>query len=294
MKKKILCIMVSVSLIEFIGANSRRFVLKYLFNEDIISLNIRLRSFEIVVSSLLSYFWLKTKIYRHQFITLIIIGISLIIGLIFEFIYIDEKKNVVKGLVVLFSSTITNSVQDIIEKYLLDIDFIDVFKLTTFEGLIDSLICLLFYFMKELRNEVDIILHISHVKLICMIIYLLIYAILCGFNSIYRKYTLIQYSPNIRALAEAIWDPLFIIHSNFIKRPYEFNHSIIILILSIIIDFCACVYNELLVLYCCGMEYDTYIEVNKRGIITKIETDIIGESLSNQEEKEEEDKNLFD
>ena len=48
------------------------------------------------------------------------------------------------------------------------------------------------------------------------------------------------------------------------------------------------------------MEYETYIEVNKRGIVTKIETDSTEESMSNsiidEEEKEEEkkDNNLYD
>ena len=54
-------------------------------------MNIRLRNFEIITLSLLSYYFLKINIYRHQFVTLIIIGISLIFALIVEFIYIDQN-----------------------------------------------------------------------------------------------------------------------------------------------------------------------------------------------------------
>ena len=43
------------------------------------------------------------------------------------------------------------------------------------------------------------------------------------------------------------------------------------------------------------MEYETFIEVNKRNIITKIENDTIGETFSktitNEEEKENENEN---
>ena len=300
-EKKILFLMILATFFEFIGTHDRRYVIRKFASKETQLMNVRLRSFEIITSSLLCYFLIKIRIYKHQIVALIIIVLSLTFGLILEFIYID-KEYVFKGLLVLFASTLTNSLRDIIEKYLLDVDYFDVFKLTAFEGLVDALICLPFYSFKSLRNEVYNLFHFKSNKSFCIIVYILIYAILCGFNSIYRKHTLIQYSPNTRAFAEAIWDPGFIIYTNFIRRPGKFTHSIIILILSIIIDFCTCIYNELLVLYCCGMEYETYLEVYKRGIISNDETDIteesisksISKSISNEKEEEKEDKTLFE
>ena len=72
-------------------------------------------------------------------------------------------------------------------------------------------------------------------------------------------------------------------------------HLILSFILSIIMVLCSCVYNELLVLYCCGMEHETYIEVNKRAILSKIETDTSDLSItkSNEEEKEKEEKKFI-
>ena len=40
-------------------------------------INTRLRSFEIIISSILSYFILHTKIYRHHYVTLVIIVLLL-------------------------------------------------------------------------------------------------------------------------------------------------------------------------------------------------------------------------
>ena len=294
--------MTIAALFEFIGTNARRYVLNSLNHKESRLMHLRLRSLEIVVSSLLSFYFLKIKIYKHQFVSLIIISISLIFALVLEFIFIDDKSHishVLQGLIVLLSSTLSASGQDIIEKYLFDIDYVDAFKMTSYEGLIDTLICLPFYSIKTLRNEVSTLFNIGYKKTICIIIYLLIYAILCGFKSIYRRNTLIQYSPMTRALAESLWDPAFIVYSDFIKKPDRILHSILAFILSLVMVFCSCIYNELLILYCCGMEYETYIEINKRAIISKIESDLsdasISKSITNEEEKgKEEEKNLFD
>lgn len=302
---KIFFLILFAALFEFTSTYARRYVLKSFDHRESRLMHLRLRSLEIVSSSLLSYYFLKIKIYRHQFYTLIIISISLIIALTLEFIYIENKshiKHVFEGLIVLLSSTLTTSSRDIIEKYLFDIDHIDVFKLTFCEGLINTLISIPFYCFKIIRTEIYELFQKNIRKIFCIIIYLLLYGIICGFKSIYRRNTLIQYSPMTRALAESLWDPFFIIYKDFIiKNPYKKMHSILALILSFIMVFCSCVYNELIVLYCFGMEYETYIEVNRRSIISKIEEDITDISISksksityDEEKQKEEENNLFD
>ena len=37
------------------------------------------------------------------------------------------------------------------------------------------------------------------------------------------------------------------------------------LICTIIIVLCGCVYNDFIILYFCGLEKDTYLEITKRG-----------------------------
>ena len=102
-------------------------------------------------------------------------------------------------------SSLTNSTIDIIEIYLFDVEFIDVFKLTGYEGLINALICLPLYSIKTFRSEVyNLFTNYDFNEVFCIIVYLLIYSILCRFKRIYKRQTLIQYSPNTRALAESI------------------------------------------------------------------------------------------
>ena len=74
------------------------------------------------------------------------------------------------------------------------------------------------------------------------------------------------YSPITKSLADAILDPLLIIYSFFDKNLYHDNSKFIPnLILSSILVFCACIYNELFVIFCCNMEKDTYIVVSERA-----------------------------
>jgi hypothetical protein len=121
--RKILFLITIAALFEFIGTNARRYVLNSLNHKESRLMHLRLRSLEIVVSSLLSFYFLKIKIYKHQFVALIIISISLIFALVLEFIFIDDKSHishVLLGLIVLLSSTLSASGQDIIEKYLFE------------------------------------------------------------------------------------------------------------------------------------------------------------------------------
>ena len=72
-----------------------------------------------------------------------------------------------------------------------------------------------------------------------------------------------------RALAESILDPFFIIYGYFDNKSGKksgefFNMAIFITTLScsIIMIFCSCVYNEVFVLYCFGLEKKTHLAVS--------------------------------
>ena len=114
---------------------------------------------------------------------------------------------------------------------------------------------------KEIVN-----LHNSGIETFLLaLLFLLIYAILSGFKNIYRRYTVKQYSPMSRALSESLLDPLFIIIGAFLKNNNNILYLIIVFLFAIIIIICNCVYNEVFIVYCCGLEKDTFIEIRKRG-----------------------------
>ena len=260
------------AIVAFIGALTRRYIADY----ETTQITIRLRSFEILVSSILSYFLLNSKIERHHLFSLIIISICLLFGVIIEFVFIDAYKTVLIGLLILFVSTLTRAILDIIEKYLFDENFIDVFKLTSFEGFIDTVFCCIAYSFKEPRNEIKDLIYKKIPIIITAIIILILYGLLSFFKNIYRRHTLIEYSPMTRALAESILDPLLIIFYYLLDSFYNVSkndknknkiiyHFIMILILSMIMVFCSLVYNDFFVLYFCDLEKETYVEVCKRS-----------------------------
>ena len=77
-----------------------------------------------------------------------------------------------------------------------------------------------------------------------------------------------------RALAESIIDPfdliyLYINNKNNKNENSNLNdyYYFIIIISLFIISFLSFVYNDFIVLYCCGLEYNTHLEIQKRAIL---------------------------
>lgn len=91
--------MILAAFIEFIDAITRRVLIKIIGDYESDQIKVRLRSIEIVTSSLLSYSLLNTKINRHHFVTLIVIVVCLIIAVIFEFIFINDYIHIPKDLI---------------------------------------------------------------------------------------------------------------------------------------------------------------------------------------------------
>ena len=87
---------------------------------------------------------------------------------------------------------------------------------------------------------------------------------------VYQIYCIVIHSPVIKSLAGYILTPLlnfaFFLDKNFKKLFYDsVTFFIISEILSIIIDFFGCVYNDFIILFCCGLEYDTKLDIASRA-----------------------------
>ena len=283
---KIIFLLILAAIVEFIGAITRRYLIEEIADYESEKINIRLRSFEIILSSFLCYFILGNEfknVKKHHFITLVIITISLICSLILEFVFYNNIRFILDGLLFLFISSLTRSILDIIEKYLLDTDFINVYKMTAFEGMLDTIISLFCYSFKPPRNEIIELFKKEKIYIIIVIILLIIYGILSFFKNIFRRISLAFYSPMTRALAESILDPFIVIYE-FFNYKYNFEeiddqdkyynypkmiHLILIFIFTLIMVICSCFYNEFLIINCC--KEDTFYEIDKRGIQEKID-----------------------
>ena len=71
-----------------------------------------------------------------------------------------------------------------------------------------------------------------------------------------------------RALVEYLLNPFFNIYTFFELGDFNKNvsHLIISIIICIIISFFGCVYNEYIILYCCGLENETKDVIAERAL----------------------------
>ena len=302
---KILILIIFASYFDFIGSINRRYLIPKLYrlsNKNYENTDNRGRSLEIFISSLLCYYTLNIRIYKHQKISLAIILFCLSIFIITEIIVYfqkDEKMDIFYCLGLIFFSGICRAFLDTTEKYLFEYNFVDPFKLLILEGLFNTLFISLFYNFDQPKNELLNLVDKDDFFMICFL--LLLYSICSAFKKVYRIHTVLLFSPMTRALAESFCDPLFIIFSLKDENDFIINDDKespepnlyyfgITFFCSIIIILSSCVYNEVFVLYYCGMEHDTYFEINNRA--RSIEIPSPNEKDSNDSEENSEDDSL--
>ena len=90
---------------------------------------------------------------------------------------------------------------------------------------------------------------------------------MCGLKNIFSCMTIKLYSPTTYAVSELMFAPLLMIYYyiRYEERKDLIPHIIINFFLSIINFFFSCVYNELLILNFCKLEYSTYPEIARRA-----------------------------
>ena len=213
-----------------------------------------------------------------------IFGFCIIIIIIFEFIF--QKINIFLsyGDLILVISIITlntyiSSVIDSIEKYLFEYNFINPFKALLFEGLFGFILTLLFFSMPQYLKDVAKVYNDNSGGRFTLFIFLLfIYLILCGGRNVFRVISIKLYTPMARAFSDYFLNPLYLLFCFVVENDFSPDDEskrvlffLINLILSIIITFCGSVFNEFIVLFCCGLELNTYDQISKRA---KIKQDI--------------------
>ena len=236
-------------------------------------LEIRIRSIQIIISSLLCYFTLRLNIYRHQKLSLIVISILLVIIITFEFIITSSWEYKLLSIIFAILSCSSRAFLDVTEKYLFEYDYINILAMLIYEGLIGVFFFIIYFIAnKEYQNQgKNIIKDMSYFdwKLVTFILLIILYTIISGFRNAYRVTTNKFYSPMSRALFESTLDPFLFIYNFFTFKTYEesrvkwFFFSFILFSL-LLIAFFSLIYNDFLVLNCCGLDYNTYSGINSR------------------------------
>ena len=241
------------------------------------SLESRLSGILTISAALFFYYVLKFEIVKHQFYSLLVIGICIVLVIITEFIFQEVNIFLSYGkfaisLLFIFLIHFFNSLLDSIEKYLFEYDFFNPFKTLMWEGIFGFILSVAYCFYDNYLNDIISFYHNeSTTKFIILILLLVLYIILCGGRNTFRVITNKVYSAMAKTLTDYLLNPIYIIIDFGRKKDFLYGgnrnilYFIINLILSFIITICGCVYNEFIVLFCCELEKNTHHEISRRA-----------------------------
>ena len=260
---KIFVLIFFAAFFEIVGAITRR-CFKGKENVDTYDeYHAKFRCIELCFASILCFFIFHIQILKHQLFSVLIILICLIIVLIFDF---NKENDLLINVGNIIISSFCRVYLDVIEKYLFDYDFLELYQIMAYEGIVNSILTSILYISDKPRKEIRQIFKMDKFYIFFTFFFVFIYAILSWFKNIYRRFTIKFYYPMTRALAESVLDPILIIYDNCFFNSYEENSSFIVtLSCSIITIFCSCIYNEVFILYCCGLEHETHYEITYRS-----------------------------
>ena len=177
-----------------------------------------------------------------------------------------------------------------IEKYLMEFNFLNPFFILLCQssfGLIFVIICAIVENpIPDLKNIYD---SNSIEMFIVFIILLLLYFVFGALKNIYRIITIMLFNPMNKHLADIIINPIYITYffiegGDFIKegkRNYFYFFTNIFLLICF--DIGGLIFNEFIIIFSCGLDFNTYESIVKRAA----EADILG---INQEDEEGEDE----
>ena len=259
------------------------------------SLNVRLKSILIISSVILCYFLLKFKILKHQLFSLLIISVCFIIVIISEYYFEKSSKNGITieflfSLISILIGYLFYSIIDIIEKYLLEYNFLNPFHMLMYQGFFGCLITPFFLLVKndDFRKIKDKFEKEEDWSFVLFLILLVLYFLFSGARNSYRVLTNKIFSPTSKTLADCFLDPALIIYYFFNEDKLNIAKFIINLIISIILVFCSCIYNEVFIIFCYNMEYETYYEIRNRATTNENLTSSVEENNDDDKNNEEE------
>ena len=240
------------------------------------SLAKRLNGILTISAALLCYHFLKLPLFKHHKFSLIIVFVCFLIVLFFEFFFkiIYEQSNLMYltfVIALIFVNHFFTAFKDVIEKYLMEIDYINPFKLLMIEGIFGCILTSIYSIKEESFSKIISIYDEHNYKFILLIVCFFLFFFFSGGRNAYRIITNKIYSPMTRTLTDCALDPLLITYYFIIEKDFSINNEqniiyfIINLIISIIIVFFGCVYNEIFILFCYDLEHNTHYYVSIRA-----------------------------
>ena len=238
--------------------------------------DIRLISMSTISSCIIFIYAMKLKIGKHQFFSLIMIGICLLLINVIEFIFQIKDNlvgNILLSYLLTYVSIILISFADLIEKYLTYFNFLEPMLILVVESIFGIILVSINSIFRQnpFKDLITMYNDSDTYKFILFILLLFLYFALCAGVNVYRIFCTVFYSPMYKSIAYYILNPIMLIFSFFFENDflYEGKQNILYLILNVIIAliilFFGCVYNEFIILYFWRLEYETHDEISKRG-----------------------------
>ena len=258
------------------------------------SLEWRLTGILTITSSIFLFYVMKFKIVRHQKVSLVFLIIAL--GIIIATEFVVQKVNVylsylqfIFAIFIIFLIHFFTSLNDIIEKYLFEFDSLNQFKTLMWEGIFGIILTLIYCAYDSPFGYLSDYYHkLTTLQFSFLIVALFIYVVLSGGRNAYRVHVNKLYSPIVKTLTDYFVNPIYILYYKLRKKDFDRTEYFIMnMICSLIITFFGCVYNEFIILFFCGLEFDTYEEVSKRASNLERLSKI---SINLDDIKEEEDR----
>ena len=222
---------------------------------------------------------LKLPVFRHHKFSLFIISICLLIIIATEFYF--QKFDIFLsyeqlGIAITFIaiSQILCSCMDSIEKYLFEIDYMNPFVVLMYEGFFGFFISFIVFIDGNYFHDIALIYkNYSSGKFVLFIFLLIIYMILSAGKNLYRIFVTKIYNPMVKTLQDYLLNPIYLIYyfgaqKDFMKNNVlDISYFILNIIISLIISFFGCIYNEFIILFFCDLERDTHDQISKRAEI---------------------------
>ena len=228
---------------------------------------------QLIASSLICAHSLGFFFKRHHKASLIIMSICLCIWTVIQITYYYNDILLFKYLIGILATWlyfIVYSFNNCVEKYLVDTNFLNPFKILAIEGIFGTILSILASLgqnpFKALKN-----LELDKGNLIFLIFLIILYFIITLIYNVYKIYCNVIYTPMVRSLADYIANPFLNIYYFYTFSKTEKTHNYFYYIsseiLCIIIVFFGCIFNEFIILSCCGLNQQTEYAISQRATL---------------------------
>ena len=274
------------------------YINKYVYISS--SLDSRCYSFLVICNSFTYQYLLKFKIFKHQKFSLIIILSCLLLTIASEYGFQIVNTFFTYGdftivLLLILVEYFFLAMMDTIDKYLLEFESVDPFLIIMTEGGIGVIFGKIFFFVESPIDGLKAVYNScsSSTSFGLFIFLLFLFYICCCLRTSFRIMVNKLYSPIVLTLSDYLLNPLYLIYKYFdgdfqSKNDLNILYFIINFILSSLTLFSTLIFNEFIVLFCCGLERNTHDQITIRSI-EEIEMNIY--DIIKEKGKEESDEN---